>query len=103
VIRKTIHGNSIHFSAAHFQSNLIQTGCTKQRKEIATNEETGMDQTNQQQQEEAQSKVQTNYGNSKCTHCGGTAIHMGGPIYVAPIHEPEFVQHLLERFHNILE
>lgn len=35
---------------------------------------------------------------TKCLFCGGTAIHMGGPIYVAPIHDPIFVQQLLNRF-----
>lgn len=32
-----------------------------------------------------------------CSFCGGSAIHMGGPIYVAPIHEATFVQKLLDR------
>ncbi|KAI1719816.1 n2,N2-dimethylguanosine tRNA methyltransferase domain-containing protein [Ditylenchus destructor] len=37
---------------------------------------------------------------SRCVHCGGKSIHMGGPIYTAPIHNPDFVAQLLHRLKN---
>ena len=35
--------------------------------------------------------------NERCVHCR-SAVHIGGPLYTAPIQNPEFLKRVLERF-----
>ncbi|CAK5073055.1 unnamed protein product [Meloidogyne enterolobii] len=37
-----------------------------------------------------------------CSFCGCKAIHFGGPIYIAPIHDKIFVKKMLERLVGVL-
>ncbi|KAL3081891.1 hypothetical protein niasHT_037069 [Heterodera trifolii] len=71
LLKKSVSGPSVRFSAAHFQSELVRLP--------AGHSDAPMD------------------GRmvAKCAHCGGTAIHTGGPIWVAPTWDTEFVGKLL--------
>lgn len=69
LIRKFVNGPSVRFSVAHFNTSLM---CCVEGKD--------------------------GQSGSKCVHCGGTAIHSGGPIWVAPMHDPDFVGKLLKQW-----
>ncbi|KAH7729481.1 Protein TRM-1 [Aphelenchoides avenae] len=40
--------------------------------------------------------------NGKCVHCG-SAVHVGGPLYIAPMHDPGFVGRILQRLQTTPE
>uniref|UniRef100_A0A914HG86 tRNA (guanine(26)-N(2))-dimethyltransferase n=1 Tax=Globodera rostochiensis TaxID=31243 RepID=A0A914HG86_GLORO len=70
LLKKSVNGASVRFSNAHFQSDLIRL-----TERQGTSRDGGL--------------VAT------CAHCGGTAVHTGGPIWVAPTCDVEFVGKLL--------
>lgn len=82
LIKKTVHNESVRFNTGHFASSLFNTITPEIVNE--TNEKAG--------ESRPFSSV------AQCVHCNGKSIHVGGPIYTAPMHDQEFVERLLNRY-----
>lgn len=78
LIRKTVNGSNIRFNPVHLKFNSLIN--------YKQNENSEKEENNKE-----------NLTDPICSFCGSTAIHFGGPIYIAPIHDQVFVQKMLNR------
>jgi tRNA G26 N,N-dimethylase Trm1 len=88
LIRKNVNGSSIRFLPVHLQFNTLIN--YKQRENLKNGSE-------------KQEITELNLKDPICSFCGSIAIHFGGPIYVSPIHDPVFVNRMLNKYSFLIK
>lgn len=95
LIKKHVHNQCVRFQTGHFRSQLIKGFKTFVPESTKENNST---ETITVENDITNGVSNNNSANfAECLHCGSKSIHMGGPIYTAPIHDLQFVKSLIER------